>query len=117
MKVQPKPDDKVALDPHRSEPRRIQVFGGGTKAAVLDMRSVSWSVLAPLWERPLVSHNAMFELAVLAKRGIRPRMDCSMQAAGLRWGWSSAGSTMRASGTWALKCRRTCRPRTGVRPS
>ena len=37
MRVQPKPKDKVALDPHRSEPRLIQVFGGGTKAAVLDM--------------------------------------------------------------------------------
>ena len=39
MKVQPRPNDKVALDPHRSEPRLIQVFGGGIKAAVLDMRS------------------------------------------------------------------------------
>jgi hypothetical protein len=86
MKVQPKSDDKVGLDPHRSEPRLVQLYGGGARVAVLDMRSVSWDVLAPVWDRSLVAHNAAFELAFLAKRGIYPRAQCTMQAAGLLLG-------------------------------
>jgi DNA polymerase I len=86
MKVQPKSDDKVALDPHRSEPRLVQLYGGGARVAVLDMRSVSWDVLAPIWQRPLVAHNAAFELAFLAKRGIYPKAQCTMQTAGLLLG-------------------------------
>ena len=86
MKVQPKSDDKVGLDPHRSEPRLVQLYGGGARVAVLDMRSVSWDVLAPVWNRSLVAHNAAFELAFLAKRGIYPRAQCTMQAAGLLLG-------------------------------
>ena len=101
MKVQPKPNDKVALDPHRSEPRLVQLYGGGARVAVLDMRSVSWSVLAPLWERPLVAHNAAFELAFLAKRGIHPRMQCTMQAAGLLLGVEQRGLDEACSCTWA----------------
>jgi DNA polymerase-1 len=50
------------------------------------MKLVSWDVLAPLWQRPLVAHNAAFELAFLAKRGIHPRIQCTMQAAGLLLG-------------------------------
>ena len=86
MKVQPKSDDKVGLDPHRSEPRLVQLYGGGARVAVLDMRSVSWGVPAPVWRRSLVAHNAAFEMAFLAKRGIYPRVQCTMQAAGLLLG-------------------------------
>ena len=86
MKVQPRPDDKVGLDPHRSQPRLVQLYGGGARVAVLDMKFVSWDILAPVWQRPLVAHNAAFELAFLAKRGIYPRMQCTMQAAGLLLG-------------------------------
>jgi DNA polymerase-1 len=50
------------------------------------MRLVSWAVLKPVWARPLVAHNAAFELAFLAKRGIYPRAQCTMQAAGLLLG-------------------------------
>ena len=86
MKIQPKPNDRVGLDPHRSEPRLVQLYDGGDRVVVLDMQRVSWTMLQPLWQRPLVAHNAAFELAFLAKRAIRPRMDCSMQAAGLLLG-------------------------------
>jgi 3'-5' exonuclease len=86
MKVQPRRDDKAGLDPHRSEPRLVQLYGGGSRVAVLDMQVVSWGVLAPLWNRPLVAHNAAFELGFLARRGIHPRAQCSMQAAGLLLG-------------------------------
>jgi DNA polymerase-1 len=50
------------------------------------MRLVSWAVLARVWDRPLVCHNAAFELAFLAKRGIYPQAQCTMQAAGLLLG-------------------------------
>lgn len=53
MKVQPKADGKAGLDPHRAEVRLLQLYGGGTCGAVLDMRLVSWDVLAPVWDRPL----------------------------------------------------------------
>jgi hypothetical protein len=86
MKVQPKAERKVGLCPHRSEARLIQLYGGGDRAAVLDMRLVHWDVLAPVWDRPLVAHNAVFELAFLAKRNIHPKAQCSMQAAGLLLG-------------------------------
>jgi ribonuclease D len=86
MKVQPRADDRAGLDPHRSEPRLVQVYGGGARVAVLDMQRVSWAVLAPVWDRPLVAHNAAFELAFLAKRGIYPKAQCTMQAAGLLLG-------------------------------
>ncbi len=86
MKIQPTPRDRAGLDPHRSEPRLVQLYGGGARVAVLDMKLVSWDVLAPLWQHPLVAHNAMFELAFLAKRGIHPSIQCTMQAAGLLLG-------------------------------
>jgi hypothetical protein len=86
MKVQPKSDDKVGLDPHRAEPRLVQLYGGGARVAVLDMKFVSWDILAPVWQRPLVAHNAAFELALLAKRGVYPQTQCTMQAAGLLLG-------------------------------
>jgi hypothetical protein len=82
MKVQPRSDDKVGVDPHRSEPRLVQLHAGG-RVAVLDMKLVSWDVLKPVWERPLVAHNAAFEICFLAKRGIHPKVQCTMQAAGL----------------------------------
>src|SRR5512147_1401141 len=44
MKVQPKSDDKVGLDPYRSEPRLVQLYGGGARVAVLDMKFVSWDI-------------------------------------------------------------------------
>ena len=74
MKVQPRSDDQVGLDAHRSEPRLVQLYGGGPRVAVLDMRRVSWT------------HNATFELALLVKRGIYPKVQCTMQAAGLLLG-------------------------------
>ena len=91
LKVQPRPNDKVALDPQRSEPRLVQLYGGGARVVVLDMRSVSWEVLAPLWGQSLVAHNAAFDLALLAKRGIYPRAQCTMQAAGLLLGVERRG--------------------------
>ena len=48
---------------------------------MIDLHKVDWAVLAPIWERPIVMHNAAFDLGYLAQRGIEPLgVDCTMQA-------------------------------------
>ena len=48
---------------------------------MIDLHKVDWAVLAPVWERPIVMHNAAFDLGYLAQRGIEPvGVDCTMQA-------------------------------------
>jgi len=80
-------DDKAGLDPHRAQVRLLQIYGGGGICLVLDMRAVSWEILAPLWERQLVAHNSQFELLFLMAQGILPmHVECTMQGAGLMLG-------------------------------
>ena len=72
---------RAGLDPHRSTARLCQLYGGGARVAVIDLHKVDWAVLAPVWERPIVMHNAAFDLGYLAQRGIEPvGVDCTMQA-------------------------------------
>ena len=48
---------------------------------MIDLHKVDWAVLAPVWERPIVMHNAAFDLGYLAQRGIEPvGVDCTLQA-------------------------------------
>ncbi len=73
--------ERAGLDPHRSTARLCSLYGGGTRVAVIDLHKIDWAVLAPVWERPLVMHNAAFDLGYLAQRGIEPvGVDCTMQA-------------------------------------
>ena len=79
--------EDAGLDPHRSQIRLLQIYGGGSRAAVLDMARVPWAVTSPLWDWSLIAHNAAFELKHLAARGIEPvSIECTMQAAGLMLG-------------------------------
>ena len=79
--------DGAGLDPHRSRIRLVQLYGGGKRAAVIDLDHVPLSVCDALWERPLLIHNAAFELGFLEMAGIRPaQVSCTMQAAGLVFG-------------------------------
>jgi DNA polymerase-1 len=72
---------RAGLDPHRSTARLCQLYGGGGRVAVIDLHKVDWDVLTPVWERPIVMHNAAFDLGYLAQRGIEPvGVDCTMQA-------------------------------------
>ena len=84
-KRQPRDKDRNAsgLDPLRSCVRLLQLYGGGARAAVIDMHHVSWPVLEPLWTRPLVAHNAAFELSFLQHRAIVADAHCTQQAVGL----------------------------------
>ena len=59
----------------------LPLYGGGARVAVIDLHKVDWAVLAPVWERPIVMHNAAFDLGYLAQRGIEPvGVDCTLQA-------------------------------------
>ena len=61
--------------------RLCSLYGGGARVAVIDLHKVDWAVLAPVWDRPIVMHNAAFDLGYLAKRGIEPvGVDCTLQA-------------------------------------
>ena len=72
---------RAGLDPHRSTARLCQLYGGGARVAVIDLHKVDWAVLAPVWERPIVMHNAAFDLSYIAQLGIEPAgVDCTMQA-------------------------------------
>src|SRR5512132_1602827 len=55
------------------------------------LRSVSWAVLTPVWEHPLVAHNAAFELKFVAAVGIKPRLQCTKQAGKLLSGVPEGG--------------------------
>jgi DNA polymerase-1 len=73
--------ERAGLDPHRSTVRLCALYGGGARVAVIDLHKVDWAVLAPVWERPIIMHNATFDLGYLALRGIEPvGVDCTLQA-------------------------------------
>src|SRR5262249_30937062 len=52
----------TALDPFRSKVRLVQSWAGGERVYVFDMRSVTWSDIAPLFTLPLAIFNATFEV-------------------------------------------------------
>jgi DNA polymerase I len=87
-KDQPTNGDQIGLDPCRAEPRTVQVFDADRRTVyVFDLRTVPLEALAGLWGRRLVAHNGSFELAMLARQGIRPAdVIDSMQLAGLHLG-------------------------------
>ena len=53
----------LALDPNRSRVRLVSVFGGTDAGAVVfDLSKILWSVLKPLWTKPLIAANAVFDV-------------------------------------------------------
>ena len=52
----------LALDPYRSRVRLVSVFGGTDAGAVVfDLFKLGWGALAPLWTKPLIAANAVFD--------------------------------------------------------
>jgi DNA polymerase I-like protein with 3'-5' exonuclease and polymerase domains len=78
----------AALDPYRSSIRLVQLYGGGSRCAVLDTRLVPLGVLTPFLGRcTAVIHNASFELKFLTHTGIVvPKFEDTMQAVGILLG-------------------------------
>ncbi|MFZ1640508.1 MAG: DNA polymerase [Candidatus Contendobacter sp.] len=68
----------AGLDPHLSRIRLAQLATAGF-VAVFDLDRIPLALLAPLWNRPLVAHNAGFELKHLLHASIDPaRLHCSL---------------------------------------
>ena len=73
-------DSKAGLDPWRSSIRLAQVYPGGATCYVFDVAALGLSPLAELLNtRPLVAHNAVFELKFLLHNGAAPaRLGCTL---------------------------------------
>jgi DNA polymerase-1 len=87
-KQQPELKRGAGLDPHRSRIRLVQLYGGGEVCAVIDTNLVPLDIIdSLLLRRTAVAHNVAFELQHLGHAGIAiPRIECTMQAAGLLLG-------------------------------
>lgn len=74
-------DSMGGLDPYRSEIRLVQLYGGEGPVYVFDLKKLGGlKVLGSgIWTRPMVAHNAVFELKHLINKGSHPRlMGCTM---------------------------------------
>ena len=70
---------EAGLDPHLSRIRLIQMYGGGEAVYIFDMFELDIWVLAPLWDLPMVAHNAVFDLKHLLHAGAYPKkIGCTM---------------------------------------
>ena len=77
----------AGLDPHRSEIRLAQVYGGGARVAVVDIAKTGAEALQLLQGVTAVIHGAPFDLAHLGHRGVNlGRVHDSQQAARLTTG-------------------------------
>ena len=79
--------ESAGLDPHRSEIRLVQAYGGGRRAAVIDIAKAGPEALGLLQGVSAVIHNAPFDLAHLGHRGVNlGRVHDTLQAAKLTLG-------------------------------
>jgi DNA polymerase-1 len=79
----------AGLDAHRARIRLLQLYGGGTHVAVIDVDRTGLGVLRRLENMCVVAHNAAFELAFLEKAGVTPlETHCTLQACRLLTGKS-----------------------------
>ena len=77
----------AGLDPHRARIRLLQLYGGGTHVAVIDIDRAGPGVLRRLEDMRVVAHNAAFELSFLEKAGVTPlETHCTLQTCRLLTG-------------------------------
>jgi len=70
---------QAGLAPHLSRIRLAQFYDGGERVYVTDIDHTGLAALAPLWDHPLVAHNALFELKHLLHASVRPsRLGCTL---------------------------------------
>jgi len=70
---------QAGLDPHLSRIRLIQLYGGSQKVYVFDMFALDMEMLRSIWDKPLVAHNAIFDLKHLFHAGAHPhQVGCTM---------------------------------------
>ncbi len=73
-------DKEAGLVPRKSAIRLIQIYDGNDNVFVFDMFKLSLEAFpAKLWEKPMIAHNAAFELKHLLHKGILPtRLGCTL---------------------------------------
>ena len=65
---------RAGLDPHITEIRLVQCYFGGDEIYVFDLKHIPLKSFPNVfWRKPLVCHNALFELQHLIERGLRPK--------------------------------------------
>ena len=81
--------ESAGFDPHRSEIRLVQLYGGKARVAVVDLAKAGPEALELLRNVDTVSHGSVFDLGHLAHRGVNLRkVHDSQQAARLVLGAS-----------------------------
>jgi DNA polymerase I len=76
--------ESAALDPRRARVRTIQAYGGGRRAAVIDLFRTGPAPLALFEGLTVAAHNAVFELGFFQAAGVVfGEAHCTMQAARL----------------------------------
>lgn len=69
---------QAGLDPYLSKIRTIQ-FATDDSAFVFDLVHVDINLLQELWQKPLVFHNAKFDVKFLLRAGIKPtKIGCTL---------------------------------------
>lgn len=70
---------QAGLEPHLSAIRLVQLCQSPDAVYVFDVTETGMAPLLPLFSRPLVAHNAVFEMSHLYHAGIDvPQMDCTL---------------------------------------
>jgi len=101
-------DKQAGLSPRKSKIRLVQLYDGQSKVFVFDLFKLKdHSCLNPIWKRPLVAHNAMFEMQHLLNAGWKPeKLGCSLLAdvvlSGLRRNLNPALGLSRSASLKAL---------------
>ncbi len=77
---------KAGLDPHLSSIRLMQ-FANENTVFVFDLAAINPEPLRPLFDKPLVAHNAIFELKHCLLAGFDPKvLHCTLLMARVRYG-------------------------------
>lgn len=82
-------DPSAGLDPYRSEIRLVQFYGGGNVIYVFDVKKLGGikSLGSEIWKKPMVAHNAIFEIKHLMNKGVHPKsIGCTMLLANSLFG-------------------------------
>jgi DNA polymerase-1 len=94
LKAKVKYAESAALDPHRAQIRLVQLYGGGSRVAVIDVFRTGLEVLRQLQGASVVIHNAAFELSFFETHVVRDLfgdVHDTMQAAQLTLGGDRTG--------------------------
>jgi len=74
-------DKRAGLDPRKSGIRLVQIYDGDKTVYVFDILKLGGlqALGDAIWEKPMVAHNAMFELKHLLHKGAHPKkLGCTL---------------------------------------